>query len=48
MPQFDSDRMMKLVSHMREAVRQLKRLKECEKESFLNRLARFLDWPDIA
>ncbi len=36
MPQFDSDRMMKLVSHMREAVRELKRLKECEKKSFLN------------
>ncbi|MDH5386653.1 MAG: DUF86 domain-containing protein [Candidatus Aminicenantes bacterium] len=36
MPQFDSDRMMKLVSHMREAVRQLNRLKKCKKESFLN------------
>lgn len=35
MPRFDSDRMIKLVSHMREAVKQLQRLKKCEKASFL-------------
>lgn len=36
MPQYDSDRMTKLVSHMREAVRQLQRLQKYKKESFLN------------
>lgn len=35
MPRFDSDRMIKLVSNMREAVKQLQRLKGCEKVSFL-------------
>ena len=35
MPQFDHSKMLKLVSQMREAVGHLKRLKNCEKESFL-------------
>jgi len=34
MPQFDPDRMLKLISQMREAVGHLKRLKECEKAVF--------------
>ena len=36
MPQFDSDRMLKLVSQMREALGHLKRLKECERAVFIN------------
>ena len=36
MPQFDPDRMLKLVSQMREAVGNLKRLKKCEREFFVN------------
>lgn len=36
MPQYESDRIRKLVSQMREAVSQLKRLKKYEKKVFLN------------
>jgi len=36
MPQYDSDRMLKLVSQMREALGHLKRLKECKKAHFTN------------
>ncbi len=36
MPQYESDRIRKLVSQMREAVSQLKRLKKYEKNVFLN------------
>lgn len=36
MPQFDSDRMLKLVSQIREALGHLKRLKECKKAVFTN------------
>jgi len=36
MPQFDSDRMLKLVSQMREALGHLKRLKECERAVFID------------
>ena len=36
MPQFESDRMLRLVSQMRKALGHLKRLGECERELFLN------------
>lgn len=36
MPQFDSDRMLKLVSQMREALAHLNRLKKCDKAIFIN------------
>ena len=36
MPQFDSDRMLKLVSQMREALGHLNRLKKCDKAIFIN------------
>lgn len=36
MPQYDSDRMLKLVSQMREALGNLRRLKDCKKIVFVN------------
>jgi len=35
MPQFDADRMLKLVSQMREAVNRLRVLRECERSVFV-------------